>query len=76
LLAGRLTRLATTRGRLKRLARNVLLRLLGLNPVARRRIAMNLSGLARAEFSRVPPARPALPVSSSSLGKDRLNLAA
>jgi 2-polyprenyl-6-methoxyphenol hydroxylase-like FAD-dependent oxidoreductase len=53
-LAGRLTGMATTRGAFKRLARNALLSFVNFNPIARRRIEMNLSGLSRAELAHLP----------------------
>jgi 2-polyprenyl-6-methoxyphenol hydroxylase-like FAD-dependent oxidoreductase len=46
-LAGRLTALATLKSAPLRLLRNCAFRLLDLVPMARRRIAMNLSGLSR-----------------------------
>jgi 2-polyprenyl-6-methoxyphenol hydroxylase-like FAD-dependent oxidoreductase len=55
-LAGRLTGMATTRSTLKRLARNALLSFVNVNPIARRRIEMNLSGLSRAELAHLPKA--------------------
>ena len=53
-LAGRLTGMATTRSPLKRFARNILLGLINLSAFAKRRLAMNLSGLSRAASARVP----------------------
>jgi 2-polyprenyl-6-methoxyphenol hydroxylase-like FAD-dependent oxidoreductase len=47
-LAGRLTGMATTRNTFKRLARNALLSFVNLNPIVKRQIEMNLSGLSRA----------------------------
>ena len=46
-LAGRLTHMATMKHPPQRLVRNVVLRTLGLLPIARRRLQMNLSGLSR-----------------------------
>jgi 2-polyprenyl-6-methoxyphenol hydroxylase-like FAD-dependent oxidoreductase len=46
-LAGRLTGMATVKGTPRRLMRNALLRILGLLPVVRQRLQMQLSGLAR-----------------------------
>lgn len=54
-IADRLTNLATARSWLKRLLRNVLLRLVGSLPFMRRRLAMGLSGLGRATLAEVPP---------------------
>jgi 2-polyprenyl-6-methoxyphenol hydroxylase-like FAD-dependent oxidoreductase len=53
-LAGRLTGMAMARGATRRLARNTLLRILGRLPPARRRLQMQLSGLARRAASQVP----------------------
>lgn len=55
-LAGRLTGMATVRGALRRMARNTLLRLIGSLPPMRRRLQMQLSGLARRSASRLPEA--------------------
>lgn len=52
-LAGRLTKLALVRGRAPRTLRNLLLRTLGRMPWFRRKLAMQLSGLARREFAEV-----------------------
>jgi 2-polyprenyl-6-methoxyphenol hydroxylase-like FAD-dependent oxidoreductase len=52
----RLTQLATARGPVRRVLRNTVLRLADGLPRARRSIALNLSGLARASLSRVQPA--------------------
>ena len=46
-LAGRLTGMATVKGKPRRLLRNALLRTLGLLPFVRRRLQMQLSGLSR-----------------------------
>jgi 2-polyprenyl-6-methoxyphenol hydroxylase-like FAD-dependent oxidoreductase len=46
-LAGRLTHMATMKNAAQRRARNVFLRTVGLLPMARRGIQMNLSGLSR-----------------------------
>ena len=54
-VAGRLTSMATTKSPLKRLARNAMLSFANMNPAVKRRIAMNLSGLARAELAYLPP---------------------
>jgi 2-polyprenyl-6-methoxyphenol hydroxylase-like FAD-dependent oxidoreductase len=53
-LAGRLTGMATTRNTLMRVARNALLAFVNLNPIVRRRMEMNLSGLSRAELAHLP----------------------
>ncbi len=55
-LAGRLTGLATMHNPLARRVRNLAFRLVNRLPVARRRIAMNLSGLSRASLSHLPKA--------------------
>jgi len=57
-LAGTMTGLATTRGRIRRFIRNVVLSLVNLNPIARRQIQMNLSGLSRTASARLPPSVP------------------
>lgn len=54
-LADRLTTLATVRSPLKRLLRNMFLRVVGALPFVMRRIELGLSGLSRAVFARVPP---------------------
>lgn len=46
-LAGRLTHMATMKSAPKRFMRNIVLRTIGLSPVFRRRLEMNLSGLSR-----------------------------
>ena len=53
-LAGKLTRVATIRSAWGRTLRNLVLRLLNHVPPFRRRLAMNLSGLSRREFARLP----------------------
>jgi 2-polyprenyl-6-methoxyphenol hydroxylase-like FAD-dependent oxidoreductase len=53
-LAGRLTAAATMKSRPRRLARNLLLSLVGSVPAMRRRIAMDLSGLSRRTLANVP----------------------
>jgi 2-polyprenyl-6-methoxyphenol hydroxylase-like FAD-dependent oxidoreductase len=53
-LAGRLTGMATTRNALMRVARNALLSFVNLNPIVRRRLELNLSGLSRAELAHLP----------------------
>jgi 2-polyprenyl-6-methoxyphenol hydroxylase-like FAD-dependent oxidoreductase len=55
-LAGRLTAMATVRGRMRRMARNALLRIVGFLPPVRRRLQMQLSGLARRPAARLSPA--------------------
>jgi 2-polyprenyl-6-methoxyphenol hydroxylase-like FAD-dependent oxidoreductase len=52
-LAGRLTGMATTRGASRQFVRNTLLSALNMLPPARRRIELNLSGLAREELARL-----------------------
>jgi 2-polyprenyl-6-methoxyphenol hydroxylase-like FAD-dependent oxidoreductase len=52
-LSGRLTALATTRGAARQAVRNTLLSVVGTLPPARRRIEMNLSGLARRGAARL-----------------------
>ena len=54
-LAGTMTGMATTRGPIKRFVRNLVLSLVNLNPIAKRRIQMNLSGLSRAASAQLPP---------------------
>lgn len=46
-LAGRLTHMATMKSAPKRFMRNIVLRTIGLSPIFRRRLEMNLSGLSR-----------------------------
>lgn len=64
-LSDRLTTFATVRSPLKRLLRNLLLRVLGALPFVKNRLERNLSGIARAEFARVPPAATPRPSHSS-----------
>jgi 2-polyprenyl-6-methoxyphenol hydroxylase-like FAD-dependent oxidoreductase len=52
-LAGRLTAMATVRGAPKRLLRNALLSLLDRLPFVKRRLVMDLSGLARSRLAQV-----------------------
>ena len=52
-LSSRLTALATTRGPARQAMRNAFLSILGTLPLARRRIEMNLSGLARRDAARL-----------------------
>ena len=54
-LASRLTRIATMRGSLGRIGRNIVLRVLGASPVFRRKLALNVSGLSRKGLGMVPP---------------------
>jgi len=54
-LADRLTRMATTRGRVRRFVRNALLLTVGHLPPARARLVGNLSGLARKAAAQLPP---------------------
>jgi 2-polyprenyl-6-methoxyphenol hydroxylase-like FAD-dependent oxidoreductase len=53
-LAGRLTGVATIRSAWGRTVRNLILRVLSHVPAFRRKLAMNLSGLSRREFARLP----------------------
>jgi 2-polyprenyl-6-methoxyphenol hydroxylase-like FAD-dependent oxidoreductase len=53
-LAGMLTSMATLRGTPKRTLRNAVLSLINLLPPAKRRLQMNLSGLARKQLTEVP----------------------
>lgn len=53
-LAGRLTKIATVRSRIGRTLRNIALRLLGTSPVFCRKLALNVSGLARKGLGMVP----------------------
>ncbi|MEI9406538.1 FAD-dependent monooxygenase [Mesorhizobium argentiipisi] len=58
-LAGRLTGMALTRTPLRRFLRNLVLGFVNLNPIAKRRIALKLSGLSRAKMARLPaPSQP------------------
>jgi 2-polyprenyl-6-methoxyphenol hydroxylase-like FAD-dependent oxidoreductase len=52
-LAGRLTAMATVKGRLARRLRNTFLRVVGRLPPMRRRLQMELSGLSRREAAQV-----------------------
>ena len=54
-LAGQLTKVATVRSYAGRVLRNLALRVLGASPVFRRKLALNLSGLARKQLGMVPP---------------------
>ena len=54
-LAGRLTRIATVRSLAGRILRNLVLRVVGASPVFRRKLVLNLSGLARKGLGMVPP---------------------
>ena len=58
-LAGRLTRLAVTRSAAQRAVRNALFTVVAHLPPARRRLAMNLSGLARRHLAEGAPVEPA-----------------
>ena len=53
-LAGMLTNMATIRSAPKRLLRNVVLSLINILPPAKRRLQMNLSGLARKKLAALP----------------------
>jgi 2-polyprenyl-6-methoxyphenol hydroxylase-like FAD-dependent oxidoreductase len=53
-LAGRLTAMATAKSAPRRFMRNLLLRVVGLLPVARRRLQLQLSGLSRRAAADVP----------------------
>jgi 2-polyprenyl-6-methoxyphenol hydroxylase-like FAD-dependent oxidoreductase len=53
-LAGRLTAMATAKSAPRRFMRNLLLRIVGLLPVARRRLQLQLSGLSRRAAAEVP----------------------
>ena len=53
-LAGRLTKIATVRSRIGRSLRNVVLQLLGRSPVFCRKLALDVSGLARKGLGMVP----------------------
>lgn len=53
-IADRLTTMATLRSPLKRLLRNALLSIIDSIPFWKRRIGLNLSGLARAKLAQVP----------------------
>jgi 2-polyprenyl-6-methoxyphenol hydroxylase-like FAD-dependent oxidoreductase len=69
-LAGRLTALATLRGRLRRALRNAVLRIIDHIGPAKQRLLMNLSGLGRRHLSQLPQrsgANVATPPASASL---------
>lgn len=53
-LAGKLTRVATLRSAWGRTLRNLIMRLLNHLPSLKHRLAMNLSGLSRRNFARLP----------------------
>lgn len=53
-LASRLTKIATVRSTFGRILRNLVLRVIGASPVFRRKLALNLSGLARKGLGMVP----------------------
>ncbi|MCW5693764.1 MAG: FAD-dependent monooxygenase [Pseudolabrys sp.] len=59
-LAGRLTRLATMHNPAGRALRNAAFHILDRVAPAKRKIVMNLSGLARPQLAQLPPPRPAL----------------
>lgn len=54
-LAGRLTKMATVKGRFARRVRNVFLGLVGRIPAMRRKLQLELSGLSRRVSAEVPP---------------------
>ncbi|WP_421592964.1 FAD-dependent oxidoreductase [Shinella sp. M27] len=54
-LADRLTRMAMVRSVFGRILRNLALRVIGASPVFRRKLALNVSGLARKGMGMVPP---------------------
>lgn len=54
-LADRMTRIATVRSPVFRVLRNLALRIMGASPVFRRKLALNVSGLARKGAGMVPP---------------------
>jgi 2-polyprenyl-6-methoxyphenol hydroxylase-like FAD-dependent oxidoreductase len=56
-LAGFMTKLALAKGTVRRFLRNMVLSVVNVNPSARRRIKMNLSGLSRATLAQLPPAK-------------------
>ncbi|MGE3990574.1 FAD-dependent oxidoreductase [Pseudorhodoplanes sp.] len=58
-LSGRLTAMATMRNPLRQFVRNLALSAINLVPSARRRMEMNLSGLARASLAVLPASSPA-----------------
>ncbi|MGX5845632.1 FAD-dependent oxidoreductase [Mesorhizobium sp. PL10] len=60
-LAGRLTGMALTRTPLRRFLRNLVLGFVNINPIAKRRISLKLSGLSRADMARLPaPKQPGM----------------
>ena len=68
-IAGKLTRVATIRSRWGRTLRNLVLRLLNHVPPFKRRLAMNLSGLSRRGFAKLPAAASARPVARPARAK-------
>jgi 2-polyprenyl-6-methoxyphenol hydroxylase-like FAD-dependent oxidoreductase len=56
-LASMLTRIATARTAPLRMVRNLILRMLDRVPPFKRKLAMNLSGISRREYSRLPDHR-------------------
>lgn len=53
-LAGRLTTMATSQGRIKRWLRDAVLTFINVNPLSRKKLEMGLSGLSRADRARLP----------------------
>ncbi|TPL78723.1 FAD-dependent monooxygenase [Mesorhizobium sp. B2-3-13] len=53
-LAGRLTGMALTRTPFRRFLRNLVLGFVNINPIAKRKISLKLSGLSRADMAKLP----------------------
>jgi len=53
-LAGTLTGMALIRTPLRRFLRNLVLCFVNINPIAKRRISLRLSGLSRAKMAKLP----------------------
>ncbi|MDX8441605.1 FAD-dependent oxidoreductase [Mesorhizobium australafricanum] len=60
-LAGRLTGMALTRTPVRRFLRNIMLGFVNINPIAKRKISLKLSGLSRADMAKLPaPSQPGM----------------
>ncbi|HYD14490.1 MAG TPA: FAD-dependent monooxygenase [Allosphingosinicella sp.] len=70
-LAGMLTRVATLRSAPGRALRNLILRVLNHVPAFKRRLAMNLSGLSRRNFARLPGPTVAIGAAGRARGTER-----
>ena len=61
--------MALTRTPLRRFLRNLVLGFVNINPIAKRRISLKLSGLSRADKARLPaPSQPGMRKVSGELG--------